>query len=57
MRLKVKKFNISNSKLNTVFNNYENINFSFLGTLNIDTWNNSNSVEFMLDDIIYSDDT
>jgi single-stranded-DNA-specific exonuclease len=56
-KLKVKKFNISNSKLNTVFNNYENINFNFLGKLNIDTWNNSNSIEFMLDDIIYSDDT
>ena len=56
-KLKVKKFNILNSKLNLVFNNFININFNFLGRLNIDTWNNSKSIELMLDDIIYSDDT
>ena len=56
-KLKVKKFNILNSKLNLVFNNFININFNFLGRLNIDTWNNSKSMELMLDDIIYSDDT
>ena len=36
---------------------YENINFSFLGRINIDTWNNSKSLEMMLDDIIYEDVT
>ena len=56
-KLKVKKFNILNSKLNLVFNNFININFNFLGRLNIDTWNNSKSIELMLDDIIYSDAT
>ena len=56
-KLKVKKFNILNSKLNLVFNNFININFNFLGRLNIDTWNNSKSIELMLDDIIYLDDT
>ena len=56
-KLKVKKFNILNSKLNLVFNNFININFNFLGRLNIDTWNNSKSIELMLDDIIFSDDT
>jgi len=56
-KLKVKKFNILNSKLNLVFNNFININFNFLGRLNIDTWNDSKSIELMLDDIIYSDDT
>ena len=56
-KLKVKKFNLLNSSLNIVFNDYENKVFNFLGTLSIDTWNNSNSVELMLDDIIYSDVT
>ena len=56
-KLKVKKFNILNSPLNKIFDNYENINLSFLGRLNIDTWNNSKSLEMMLDDIIYADDT
>ena len=37
--------------------NVENINFDFLGTLTIDTWNNSKTIEFMLDDIIYADVT
>ena len=55
-KLKVKKFNILNSPLNKIFDNYENINLSFLGRLNIDTWNNSKSLEMMLDDIIYADD-
>ncbi len=55
-KLKVKKFNILNSKLNSIFTNYENKNFDFLGKLNIDTWNNSKSIELMLDDIIYSND-
>ena len=35
----------------------EIINFDFLGTLTIDTWNNSKTIEFMLDDIIYADVT
>ena len=39
------------------FKNYENINFDFLGSLTIDTWNNSKIIEFMLDDIIYADVT
>jgi len=56
-KLKVKKFNLLNSSLNIVFNDYENKVFNFLGSLSIDTWNNSNSVELMLDDIIYSDVT
>jgi single-stranded-DNA-specific exonuclease len=56
-KLKVKKFNILNNPLNKVFDNYENVNFSFLGRLNIDTWNNSKSLEMMLDDIIYEDVT
>ena len=56
-KLKVKKFNILNSPLNKIFDNYENINLSFLGRLNIDTWNNSKSLEMMLDDIIYEDVT
>ena len=56
-KLKVKKFNILNSKLNSIFTNYENKNFDFLGKLNVDTWNNSKSIELMLDDIIYSNDT
>jgi len=43
--------------LDKVFKNYENINFDFLGTLTIDTWNNSKTIEFMLDDIIYADVT
>ena len=51
----VKKFNILNSPLNKIFDNYENTNFSFLGRLNIDTWNNSETLEMMLDDIIYED--
>ena len=55
-KLKVKKFNILNSPLNKIFDNYENVNLSFLGRLNIDTWNNSKSLEMMLDDIIYADD-
>jgi single-stranded-DNA-specific exonuclease len=55
-KLKVKKFNILNSPLNKIFDNYENINLNFLGRLNIDTWNNSKSLEMMLDDIIYADD-
>ena len=54
-KLKVKKFNVLNSDLNTVLNNFENKKFSFLGSLTIDTWNNSKSVELMLDDIIYLD--
>ena len=54
-KLKVKKFNLLNSDLNTVLNNFENKKFSFLGSLTIDTWNNSKSVELMLDDIIYLD--
>ena len=54
-KLKVKKFNLLNSDLNTVLNNFENKNFSFLGSLTIDSWNNSKSVELMLDDIIYLD--
>jgi len=56
-KLKVKKFNLLNSSLNIVFNDFENKVFNFLGSLSIDTWNNSNSVELMLDDIIYSDVT
>jgi len=56
-KLKVKKFNILNSPLNKIFDNYENVNLSFLGRLNIDTWNNSKSLEMMLDDIIYADVT
>ena len=44
-----------NSDLNTVLNNFENKNFSFLGSLIIDSWNNSKSVELMLVDIIYLD--
>ena len=54
-KLKVKKFNLVNNVLNKVFDNYENVNFNFLGTLTIDTWNNTKSIELMLDDIIYSD--
>ena len=56
-KLRVKKFNLLNSDLNKLFKNYENINFDFLGSLTIDTWNNSKTVEFMLDDIIYADVT
>ena len=56
-KLRVKKFNLLNSDLDKVFKNYENINFDFLGTLTIDTWNNSKTIEFMLDDIIYADVT
>ena len=56
-KLKVKKFNLLNNALNKVFVNYENINFDFLGTLNVDTWNNTKSIELMLDDIIYADVT
>ena len=56
-KLRVKKFNLLNSDLDKVFKNYENINFDFLGTLTIDTWNNSKAIEFMLDDIIYADVT
>ena len=57
MKLKVKKFNLLNNALNKVFDNYENFNFDFLGTLNVDTWNNTKSIELMLDDIIYADVT
>ena len=56
-KLKVKKFNLLNNALNKVFDNYENVNFNFLGTLNVDTWNNTKSIELMLDDIIYADVT
>ena len=56
-KLKVKKFNLLNNPLNKVFDNYENVNFNFLGTLNVDTWNNNKSIELMLDDIIYADVT
>ena len=56
-KLKVKKFNLLNNALNKVFDNYENVNFNFLGTLNVDTWNNNKSIELMLDDIIYADVT
>ena len=34
---------------------FKNVNFNFLGSLTIDTWNNTKSIELMLDDIIYSD--
>ncbi len=56
-KLKVKKFNVLNSILNNIFNNYQNLNLSFLGRLSIDSWNNTKSIEFMLDDIISSDGT
>ena len=56
-KLRVKKFNLLNCDLDKVFKNYENKNFDFLGTLSIDTWNNSKTIEFMLDDIIYADVT
>ena len=56
-KLKVKKFNILNSILNRVFDNYQNLNLSFLGRLTIDSWNNTKSIELMLDDIIYADVT
>ena len=56
-KLKVKKFNLLNNALNKVFDNYENVNFNFLGRLNVDTWNNTKSIELMLDDIIYADVT
>ena len=54
--LEALSLNIINS-LNKVFDNYENVNFNFLGTLNVDTWNNTKSIELMLDDIIYADVT
>jgi len=54
-KLKVKKFNLLNSDLNTVLNNFQNKKFSFLGSLTIDTWNNGKSVELMLEDIICLD--
>ena len=56
-KLRVKKFNLSNSELDKIFKNYENINFDFLGSLTIDIWNNFKTIEFMLDDIIYADVT
>ncbi len=56
-KLRVKKFNLLNSDLDKVFKNYENINFDFLGSLTIDRWNNSKTIEFMLDDMIYADVT
>ena len=55
-KLKVKKFNLLNSSLDKVLYDFENKNFNFLGSLIIDTWNNSKSVELMLDDIICSDE-
>ena len=55
-KLKVKKFNLINSNLDNVFYDFENKNFNFLGSLIIDTWNNSKSVELMLDDVICSDE-
>ena len=56
-KLRVKVYNLIKSDLDKVFKDYENINFDFLGSLSIDTWNNSKSIEFMLDDIIYADVT
>ena len=56
-KLRVKIYNLIKSDLDKVFKDYENINFDFLGSLSIDTWNNSKSIEFMLDDIIYADVT
>ena len=56
-KLRVKKFNLINSDLDKVFKDYKHINFDFLGSLNINTWNNSKTIEFMLDDIIYKDVT
>ena len=52
----IKKFNLLNSSLDKVLCDFENKNFNFLGSLIIDTWNNSKSVELMLDDIICSDE-
>ena len=56
-KLRVKIYNLIKSDLDKVFKDYENINFDFLGSLSIDTWNNCKSIEFMLDDIIYADVT
>ena len=56
-KLKVINFNLLNNAFNKVFDNYDNVNFNFLGTLNVDTWNNTKSIELMLDDIIYADVT